>query len=262
MKLAVMPGNVVPLSELRPLGFEAMQMFFGMPKEVEAGDPAPDKIDATLKEGGLALAAMTLHIDLVGPDGDREADVERAVRCVEKTAALQGRFGDNPRPIMIWHPSSYPGDSKLDDAAFFARLATALATVCSAAEKSGVDLAVEITRAGSVGSAETFLRLKDRVASPALRVCMDAANFAPDRTPLERAVRMLGPDVVIAHAKDVRFADTGLVAAYGPAGSGKIDYPLYVRCLREHTPAAYLAFEYYRSREDLLRARDLVRSCL
>ena len=264
MKLALMAGDMIPAEELRPLGFEAVQMFFGSGggDGGDSGDPSPERIDEVLRAGDMALAAMTLHVDLVGPQGRIQADVDRAVRCVEKTAALKGRFGANEKPLMIWHPSGYPAGPGIDDNAVFQGLCEALGPICEAAEQQDVHVAVEITRAGSVGSAETFLHMKDRVGSAALRVCMDAANFTPDRTPLERAVRMLGPDIVIAHGKDARFDETGEVAAYGPVGSGKVDYPTYIRCLREHARARYLVFEYYRSRDDLLTARDIVRQCL
>jgi sugar phosphate isomerase/epimerase len=69
---------------------------------------------------------------------------------------------------------------------------------------------------------------------------------------------MLGPDIVIAHAKDSRFAENGEVAHYGAVGTGKLDYAAYVRYLKEYGRAAYLVFEYYQSREELLRARDIV----
>lgn len=262
MKLGVMPGDTVPAAELRSLGFEAVQLFFGTGPDGGDQDPSPADIDAVLEAGDTALAAMTLHVDLVGSRGCVEADVARAICCVEKTAALDGRFGDNEKPVLIWHPSGYPEADEVDDRAVFAGLCEALTAVCAAAERSGVNLAVEITRAGSVGSAETFLHLQDRVGSSALRVCMDAANFAPDRTPLERAVRMLGPDTVIAHGKDSSFHDNGEVADYGPTGSGRLDYPTYIRCLREHASVPYFVFEYYRSREDLLKARDIVRQGL
>lgn len=262
MKLALMSGDTVPAGELRSLGFEAEQIFFGGGSDCDEKDPTPEAIDEILKAGDTALAAMTLHVDLVGPQGRVQADVDRAIRCVEKTAALEGRFGDNERPLLIWHPSGYPDAADIDDDMVFIGLCGALESVCEAAEKNNVDVAIEITRAGSVGSAETYLRIKDRVPSDSLRVCMDAANFVPDRTPLERAVRMLGPDIVIAHGKDSSFAENGEVADYGPTGSGKLDYPEYMRCLKKYSSPAYFVFEYYRSREDLLKARDIVRKSL
>lgn len=263
MKLALMPTDLAPETELRSMGFEAMQLFFESGTDPdEKKDPEPAAVKARMQKNGLALAAMTQHVDLVGPRGCLEADVKRSIRCVQKTAAMKGLFGDNEKPILIWHPSEYPAGRDTDDKAVFEGLCKALGAVCKAAERENVDVAVEITRAGSVGSAETFLRIKDRVGSPALRACVDGANFMPDRTPLERAVRMLGPDIVIAHAKDSRFRENGEVAAYGPVGSGKLDYAAYMRCLREYSHPAYCVLEYYNTRDELLRARDIVRECL
>ena len=130
------------------------------------------------------------------------------------------------------------------------------------AQELGVYIAVEITRAGSVGSAETYLHLKDRVSSSALKVCIDAANFVPDRTPLLRAVRAMASDIIIAHGKDASFKENGEVADYGPTGSGCLDYPAYIAALRQYAPVPYFVLEYYRSREDLIAARDIVRAAI
>lgn len=262
MRLAMMHGDLVPSGELRSLGFEAVQVFFGGGAQGDDKDPEPATVDRILAAGNTALAAMTLHVDLVGPQGSIAADVDRLVRCVEKTAALDGRFGANQNPVLIWHPSSYPKAADVDDRAVFGGLCEALSTACTAAERSDVHIAVEITRAGSVGSAETFMRLKDHVPSPALKVCMDAANFVPDRTPCDRALRLLGPDTVIAHGKDVCFKADGQVDAYGPVGSGTLNYPEYMQLLQQYGQAAYFVLEYYRSREDLLRARDIVTAAM
>ncbi len=261
MKLALMDGDTLAPDELRNEGFEAIQMFFGGGAEGDDKDPDIDAIDAKLEAADVALAAMTLHVDLVGPRGCRQEDVDRIIRCIEKTAGLDGRFGDNEKPLLIWHPSAYPESPDVADAAVFAGLCEALQAACRAAEANTVNIGVEITRAGSIGSAETFLRVKDRVRSEALQVCLDAANFVPDRTPLERAVRLLGPDVVISHGKDSSFAANGEVAQYGPIGSGKLDYPEYIRCLQAYAAPAYFVLEYYKTREDLLKARDIVLEC-
>ena len=122
------------------------------------------------KEDACLELYQGMMVDLVGAEGCVPGDVDRAIRCVEKTAALEGRFGDNARPILIWHPSGYPEGDTVDDTAVFEGLVEALTRLCGSAEKAGVDVAVEITRAGSVGSAETWLHLKDRVPSPALKV--------------------------------------------------------------------------------------------
>ena len=261
MKLALMRGDLLSPAEMRSEGFEAVQMFFGGGADGDATDPSAEEIDKVLQAVDIALAAMTLHVDLVGPEGGIAADVARLVRCVEKTAVLDGRFGDNVQPVLVWHPSGYPEEG-VDDWAVFEGLCNGLTTACATAERLGIVIAVEMTRAGSVDGAERFLRLQDRVGSAALKVCMDAANFAPDRTPLVRAVRMLGPDIAIAHGKDARFAENGEVIDYGPTGSGCLDYPTYIGALQEWAQVPYFVLEYYKSREDMLKARDIVRACL
>ena len=261
MKLGLMAGDLLQPAEMRPEGFEAVQMFFGGGADGDAKDPSAEDIDRVLQAAGIALAAMTLHVDLVGAEGVVEEDVARLVRCVEKTAALDGRFGDNERPVLVWHPSGYPEEG-VDDRGVFEGLCTGLGTACAAAERLGVVIAVEMTRAGSIDGAERFLRVQDRVGSAALKVCMDAANFAPDRTPLVRAVRVLGPDIAIAHGKDARFAENGEVADYGPTGSGCLDYPAYIGALQEWTQAPCFVLEYYKSRDEVLRARDIVQASM
>ena len=202
---------------------------------------------------GTMNPATVLRV--LGPEPWNVVYVEPSIRPDD------GRFGDNPQPVLVWHPSEYPEEG-VDDGALFEGLCQGLARACAAAETAGVSLAVEITRGGTIDGAERFLRVLDKVGSAALKVCMDAANFAPDRTPLVRAVRTLGPHIAIAHGKDARFGENGEVADYGPAGAGRLDYPAYIGALREYAPAPYFVLEYYRTREELMRARDLVQSCL
>jgi sugar phosphate isomerase/epimerase len=262
MKLALMTGDLVPADELQSLGFHAVQMFWGHGPDGGKDDMSAAEIGAKLDAGGMALAAMTLHIDLVNGQGAVANEIARTQHCVELTAALADRFGDNERPILVWHPSGYPEGDDVDDAAVFGGLCEALSAVCTTAAAAGVDIAVEITRAGSIGGAESYLRVRDQVQSAALRVCLDAANFVPDRTPLERAVRMLGAEVAIAHGKDAHFAANGEVADYGPIGTGKLDYDAYISALKAYASPAYFVLEYYRDRPQLLHARDVVQALL
>ena len=95
VKLALMSGNLLSSAEMRSEGFEAVQMFFGGGADGDARDPSAEDIDKALQAADIALAAMTLHVDLVGPKGMVREDVTRLMRCVKKTATLEGRFGDN-----------------------------------------------------------------------------------------------------------------------------------------------------------------------
>ena len=256
MKLGLMPGT--PAARMRSLGFEAVQLFYGSNRTDDDADPTVEQIDEALGDGTVALAAMTLHMDLVGPSGALQNEIERTARVVGKTAALGRRFGANKRPVLVWHPSGYPDAAGVDDDVVFRGLCDALGAVCAAAERENVAIAVEITRAGSVSSAESYLRIKDRVGSDALCVCMDAANFAPDRTPLVRAVRMLASEIVIAHGKDAGFHRDGTVDQYGSVGTGELDYETYLDCLKTYCSVPYFVLEYYQTEEQMLRARDIV----
>ena len=116
-----------------------------------------------------------------------------------------------------------------------------LATVQEAletAEEHGVTLAFEPEINNIVHSAEKGRRLLDEMRSPRLKVVMDAANLFDAEDParrlsrseqiLDEAFEMLGDDIVIVHAKDVRMS--GEVVA---VGKGDLDYGLYLKHLSE-----------------------------
>jgi len=100
------------------------------------------------------------------------------------------------------------------------------------AERNSVVLGVECEYSNVVSSARLGRRLLDEIGSPALAIVLDAANLIPpgrlsDQEPLlKEAFELLGQDIVLAHAKDVR--DNGSFCA---AGTGGLDYELFLRLL-------------------------------
>jgi sugar phosphate isomerase/epimerase len=101
------------------------------------------------------------------------------------------------------------------------------------AEEHEVTLAFEPEVNNVVDSAEKSRRLLDEIRSSRLKVVMDGANlFHEGELPradviLDTAFELLGEDIVIAHAKDVK--STGEVVA---AGRGELDYDRYLENLR------------------------------
>ena len=84
-----------------------------------------------------------------------------------------------------------------------------------------------------IDSAERGRRLLDEMKSSRLKVVIDAANLfregdlaCPDEI-LDKAFGLLGKDIVLAHAKDVK--NTGEMVA---AGRGELDYVRYLNNLR------------------------------
>jgi len=102
-------------------------------------------------------------------------------------------------------------------------------------EETGVTLAFEPEVSNTVDSARKARLLLDTLPSSRLKVVMDGANIfhageLPQmRTILTEAVDLLGPDIVLAHAKDLDHdGDAGHLAA----GTGLLDYPLYLSLLQ------------------------------
>src|SRR5262249_44875367 len=98
--------------------------------------------------------------------------------------------------------------------------------------------AIEPETANVVDSPARARRLLDELRSPRLKIIIDPANLfhvedlPNQRAILDRAFELLGTDLVLAHAKDVRVV--GGTVHHVAAGTGVLDYPHYLTLLR-HT---------------------------
>jgi len=113
-------------------------------------------------------------------------------------------------------------------------LRASLVTLLPLAEKHGVTLGIEPEPANVIATAQQARLLLDELKSPCLKIVFDAANLlaphdlAEQGQVLSEAARLLGPDIVLAHAKDLsREAAVVTVAA----GTGALDYALYLSLL-------------------------------
>lgn len=232
------------LSGAAKAGFEAVQVMLPGGGGRRGCGLDADALIAELRRTKLELAAVAVHAPLFGDAADvrrGRAQVRKAVDCA---AALRAAPAGSRRPIVNWHAGGYlklldRGVDKL-----LAQLARSLKDVCAHARRRRVDVTVELTRMGLPDNADKFLFLRRTSGAPNLYACLDAANFTPDRDPLEVALRRLGPLVLYAHAKDVAFSPDGTVAAYPSAGKGSLDYDAFIAGLRRHTKCRYLLAEY------------------
>lgn len=208
--------------------------------------PMPDEIDPALADQvreaaagrNVTVAAVSGTFNMAHPDPGVRRDGLRRLGVI---AGACGRLGTStitlcagtrdPEDMWRRHPENGTMEAWRD---MLATMQEALET----AERHGVTLAFEPEVNNVVDSAEKGRRLLDEIGSPRLKVIMDAANLFDAEDPARRlsrservlheAFELLGDEVVIAHAKDVKAS--GEVVA---AGKGDLDYDLYLKYLSE-----------------------------
>jgi sugar phosphate isomerase/epimerase len=194
-------------------GFDAAQFNLAL-----AGGASPEAIAAAHRVRGLEMAACSGTVNLAHPDpARRAAGLAWLVELIAAAPAL------GTRVVTLCTGTRDPDDTwrgHPDNAtrAAWADMRESIGTAVAAAEAAGITLGVEPELGNIVRDAVAARRLLDEVASPALRIVMDAANLEPGAKVLRSSFELLGGDVVLAHAKDV---------------DGVVDYPLYLSLLRD-----------------------------
>ncbi len=214
---------------------ESIQFNFscvGMPTLPEQIDPAlADQIRREIKSRNLNLAAVSGTFNLIHPDVCVRQDGLRRLRELAKACAKMGApvitlCTGTRDPENMWrrHPQNDSPDAWRD---LLAGMGEALAI----AEENRLTLAIEPEPGNVVASARKGRQLLDELKSSRVKIVMDAANlFQIEDLPrmqeiLDEAFELLGGDIVIAHAKDVRANGKLLHLA---AGKGALDYDHYL----------------------------------
>src|ERR671914_241430 len=214
-----------------------------MPDEI---DPAlADRVMKAAADRNIVLVAVSGTFNMIHPDvGVRRDGLRRlgvlAGACERLGTSIVTLCTGTRDPEDMWrrHPDNVRPEAWRD---LLATMQEALET----AEEHGVTLAFEPETGNVVDSAEKGRRLLDEMRSPRLKVVIDAANLFDAEDPARRLSRseeildetfgLLGGDLVLAHAKDVK--RLGEVVA---AGKGDLDYDLYLRYLSEASYAGPL----------------------
>jgi sugar phosphate isomerase/epimerase len=197
------------------------------------------RIDAAASSRGIALAAVSGTFNMIDPVRERREAGLRRLGELAGACALLGTdvitlCTGTRDPDDMWrgHPANARPDAWAD-------LLTAMERAVAVAEEHDLRLAVEPETANVVDSPARARRLLDELRSPRLKIIIDPANlFRVEDLPRQRAVLdaafdLLGPDIVLAHAKDVRVV--GGAVRHVAAGTGLLDYPHYLALLR-HLP--------------------------
>lgn len=184
----------------------------------------------------ITLDALSGTFNMIDPDKDaRERGCRQfATQC--RAARLQGipivtlcTGSRHPTNKWAWHDDNLT-EKAWDD------LMRSTEKVLTAAKDNGVTLGVETEASNIICTPERARRYLDDVGSPDLKIIMDGANlFRREQVPrmgevLREAFDALGKDIVLAHAKDFSLGEN---MAFVAAGEGELDFPLYIRLLKD-----------------------------
>jgi sugar phosphate isomerase/epimerase len=202
-----------------------------MPEKI---DPVlASRISMALRERGIRVAAVSGTFNMIHPDPKKRADGFRGLEAI--AAACQAI---HTNLITLCTGTRDPGDMwkahpDNDSAGAWRDLISGMHDALQIADRYEVFLGVEPELANVVNSAVKARRLLDEMKSARLKIVMDGANLlhASDlpraREIWRQAFDLLGPEIMIAHAKDLA-SDGSFVAA----GKGALDYALYIDLLR------------------------------
>jgi sugar phosphate isomerase/epimerase len=203
--------------------------------------PLPEVIDevcayarAEFEKRDMVIAAVAGNANMVDIDPEkRQKAVDKLLMlipaCAKIGTSVIATCTGSRHPESMWkdHPDNESEET-------WGILRSTLEQVLPAAEAAGVAIAFEPEYNNVCKSARKSRQLIDEMASPNLKVVMDAANiFGKDDLSrmtevLDEAFDLLGDYVAIAHGKDL---DHGGDAGHLAAGTGKLDYAHYAKLL-------------------------------
>jgi sugar phosphate isomerase/epimerase len=165
-------------------------------------------IARALRDRGLTMAAISGTFNLCDPDADRlRENLDRLEVIAEACRWLDTRIITlctgtlDPDDMWRWHPENVRRST-------WDTLIESMTQAVKIADRQEVTLAFEPEIHNVVDSVSKARRLLDQIGSPWLKVVIDPANLIRpgELTRIEQifdeAFDWLGPDIVLAHAKD------------------------------------------------------------
>lgn len=135
----------------------------------------------------------------------------------------------NPESKWKWHDDNLKEDAWMD-------LIDTTKQIIQFAEKYNVILGVETEASNIINTADKARQYLDEINSPYLKIIMDGANLfhpgqkQPMKETLDNAFKLLGKDIVIAHAKDFSYDGSLKFVA---AGEGELDFAYFIHLLHQ-----------------------------
>jgi sugar phosphate isomerase/epimerase len=230
------PSLAETLDAVRDSGLHTMQFNLALAGGPSLPESIPPELTAEIRRAtadrGLRMAAISGTYNMAHPDAGVREDGLRRLGVLIAAASDLGTSvvtlcTGSRDPVDMWrrHPGNATPEAWRD-------MIAGVAAAVGVAEAHEVTLAFEPEHNNVVSSAGAGRRLLDEIRSPRLKVVIDPANlveaghFDRQRDTLREAFDLLGAELVLAHAKDVR-RDGSIVAA----GRGDLDYDEYLALL-------------------------------
>jgi len=225
---------------VKGLGVDCLQfnlLCAGLPTLPKAIDPVlVQRIRSELTRRSLSMAAISGTCNLIHPDKKERAKeiakLQGVIRCCRELGTSVVTLCTGTRDAEdMWrpHPENHSVQAWRD-------LVKSLEQLLPMAQENKIVLGIEPEPANVIDSAPRARILIEQLNSPWLKIIFDAANLLQPHTLdfqqkiLSEAMDFLGPDIAIAHAKDLtRDPGTKHVAA----GRGALDYGLYLSLLQQ-----------------------------
>ena len=230
-------GAMPVFNAVKQAGYEVAQFnmaCLGLPTMPENISPAAiEDVSNASAASGVAIAAISGTYNMIHPDPTVRADGLARLATIIRAAPSMGTrlvtLCTGTRDVKDqWkhHPDNSGKEA-------WHVLLGEMGKAITLAEENNVDLGIEPELANVVSSAKQARRLIDELKSPRIRIVLDPANLFEVALPSEsqviiaQAIDLLRTRIVMAHAKDRRAN-----GEFTAAGSGVIDFPHFIRCLR------------------------------
>lgn len=271
---------------IRGHGFNTVQLDLSF-KDMDLSDGRLDsaackKIRETFRRHDLPICAISGYTNLVHPDPDRRRqNIERLKTIIRHARELgspyviseTGTF--DPDSDWVHHPKNKTKEG-------YQICRDAIGELVQCASDHGAVFCVETYVNNVIGSVEETLRLFADIPDPSLGLLMDPTNYFEDHNiddmdrVLKHIFRTLSADIKIAHAKDVKRAETdqGVQLAdidagedhalrgvgkieLPPPGLGSLNYDLYLQRLSREHPNIPIIIEHL-DEADVPRAKSFL----
>lgn len=205
-----------------------------MPDHIDTG--LAKRIGETCRKLDLDMSAVSGTFNMAHPDEEQRIQGIKRLRVLAQASSALGTkvitlcTGSRDRDNM-WRQHR---DNRSVEA--WNDMVRTMAAAVEIAEDYRIILGIEPELANIVSDAKRAKKLLDELQSPYLKIVMDAANLynpefaGPMNDLLSNSFDLLGEQIVLAHAKDIRIDGKSQFVA---AGRGIVDYTHYLQLLAE-----------------------------